>query len=241
MITLKIDGREITADSGKTVLEAARDNNIYIPTLCVNEAVAAYGACRLCMVEVTRGNRKRLVTSCLYEVAEGLVVNTQTERVANIRRMVMELLLARCPNSPEVNEMARSLGVNNSRFQPENQDNSCVLCALCTRVCREVVGKSAISLVSRGTDRQVALPFCEDGDACIACGSCVYVCPTSAIKMDDRGDVRIITWPSSAYEFKMKKCASCGSYFAPQKQIAFMMEKSGLEAEKFELCMSCRP
>src|SRR5690554_2384750 len=112
MVTLKIDGREITADSGKTVLEAARENNIYIPTLCVNEAVAAYGACRLCMVEVTRGNRKRLVASCLYEVAEGLVVDTQTERVVNIRRMVMELLLARCPNSSEVIDMARNLGVD---------------------------------------------------------------------------------------------------------------------------------
>ncbi|MDD4635053.1 MAG: 2Fe-2S iron-sulfur cluster-binding protein [Dehalococcoidales bacterium] len=241
MVTLKIDGREIQAESGKTVLEAAQDNNIYIPTLCVSEAVAAYGACRLCMVEITTGKRKRLVASCLYEVSNGLVIETQTERVLNIRRLVMELLLARCPNSPEVIEMARSVGIEASRFQAEEENNFCVLCALCTRVCREVVGKSAISLVSRGTERKVALPFCDDADACIACGSCAQICPTDAITMEDQGDKRIITWPSSSHEFKMKKCESCGNYFAPEKQVSFMMKKSGLEAEKFNLCMTCRP
>lgn len=241
MVTLNIDGREIQAEKGKTILEVARENNIHIPTLCENEAVAAYGACRLCMVEVVSGNRNRLVTSCLYEVSEGLNVKTQSDKIMKVRQLVMELLLARCPNSSVVKEMAQSVGVKTSRFEPEQEDNLCILCSLCTRVCRDVIGKSAISLVSRGTERQVALPFCDDANACIACGSCVQVCPTGAIKMVDQGDTRIITWPNSSHEFKMKECQSCGKYFAPEQQIEYMMKVSGLEEEKFNLCMTCRP
>ena len=240
MVTLKINGRDIQAEEGTTILDAARQNNIYIPTLCVNEAVAPYGACRLCMVEITRGKRQRLVASCLYEVAEGLVVSTESDRIKNIRRMVIELLLARCPHSPEVREMAESLGVKEARFKVEDENNLCVLCALCTRVCQEVVGQSAISLVNRGTEREVALPFYEDADACIACGSCVYICPTRAIQMEDVGDKRIITWPNSKHEFKLQRCEKCGSYWAPEKQLEFMAKKAGIPMDRFEFCPDCR-
>ena len=239
MVTLTINGREIKAAEGTTVLDAARDNNIYIPTLCVNESVAPYGACRLCMAEVTRGKRQRIVASCLYEVAESLVVNTESERVAGIRRIAIELLLARCPKSLEVREMAESLGVIETRFKIEDEENKCILCALCTRVCHEVVGQSAISLVNRGTEREVALPFYEDTDACIACGSCVYICPTQAIQMEDEGDKRTITWPNSKQQFKLRCCNKCGSYWAPEKQLEFMAKKAGISMDRFEFCPDC--
>src|SRR4030042_2902326 len=106
MVKLTINGRTITAPEGATVLHAARVNNINIPTLCENEAVAPYGACRLCLVEITTSKgRKRLVTSCLYQVEEGLTVRTDSERIARIRRMLLELLLARCPDSEVIQNM----------------------------------------------------------------------------------------------------------------------------------------
>ena len=122
MVTLTIDGREVQVEAGKTVLEAADDNNIYIPTLCYHEAVAPYGACRLCVVEVVRRGRERLVASCLYPVEDGLVVKTESERVNNVRRLVTELLLARCPDSEVLQDLASRLGIDKSRFKKE-KDN----------------------------------------------------------------------------------------------------------------------
>ena len=238
MVTLTIDGRQLRAEAGATILGVAQDNNIYIPTLCFNEAVKPYGACRLCLVEITRGKRERLVASCLYEVEEGLVVKTDSERIASNRRMLMELLLARCPNNKEVQDLARKLGVEKTSFKLE--DNNCVLCALCVRACDEVVGVSAISLVGRGTGREMATPFYEPSDVCIGCGSCAYVCPTNAIGFEDVGDTRHVRWPKSSMEFKLKQCKSCGRYWAPEKQLDYIIKKVNLAPDAFDKCPDCR-
>jgi bidirectional [NiFe] hydrogenase diaphorase subunit len=238
MVTLTIDGRQLQAEAGKTILEVAQDNNIYIPTLCFNEAVKPYGACRLCLVEITRSKRERLVTSCLYEVEEGLQVKTNSERIASNRRMLMELLLARCPNNKEVQDLAHKLGVEKTGFKLE--DNNCILCALCVRACDEVVGVSAISLVGRGTGREMATPFYEPSDVCIGCGSCAYVCPTAAIGFEDVGNTRYVRWPKNSMEFKLKKCKSCGTYWAPEKQLDYIIKKANLAPDAFDKCPDCR-
>ncbi|GAH46639.1 unnamed protein product, partial [marine sediment metagenome] len=159
MVTLTIDGREIQVEAGKTILEIARENNIYIPALCYHEEVAPYGACRLCMVEIVSRGRENLVTSCLYPTEEGLVVRTDSPRVMAVRRLIIELLLARCPDSEVIRDLAHRLGVDKTSFKLEEGNHKCILCALCTRVCQEVVGVSAISLVNRGVDRQMTTPF----------------------------------------------------------------------------------
>jgi bidirectional [NiFe] hydrogenase diaphorase subunit len=241
MVTLTIDGREIQAEAGKTVLEAARENGIDIPALCHHEEVAPYGACRMCMVEITtpRG-RKRMVASCLYPVADGLNVETATKRVNNVRRTVIELLLARCPDSEVIQGWAQRLGVSGARFKPEEGNHKCILCALCNRVCHEVVGVSAISLANRGVDRRMTTPFNDFSEVCIGCGSCAYVCPTGAISFEDVGDTRTITMPHVTMEFKLKKCAKCGKYWAPERQLAYIAKIAGLAPEEFDVCPDCR-
>jgi bidirectional [NiFe] hydrogenase diaphorase subunit len=236
MVSLTIDGREVSGEEGSTILEVARKNGIRIPTLCYHDAVSSAGTCRLCSVEIVKGSRSRIVASCLYPVWEGLVVRTDTERVINLRKMLIELLLARCPDVKVVQDLAREYGVRQTEFTPEAED--CVLCGLCVRVCDEIVGASAISLVNRGTKREVASPFYEASTACVGCGSCAFVCPTNCIKVEDFGGKRTIKrWH---VEFKLARCKACGRYFEPEAHLKFLARELKMREEELQTCQRCR-
>ena len=193
-----IDGKAVTAEPGATILEAAKAAGIGIPTLCQHPTVEAYGACRLCMVEITVRGRKRLVTSCNYEAADGLEVATGSERVRKSRKMTIELLLARCPEVDALQRLAKVYGIRETRFPKEKDD--CILCGLCVRVCRERMGVGAADFVGRGADMRVDTPYERKSEACITCGACTFVCPTQSKRLDRVFPDKLLPLPS---EFDM--------------------------------------
>jgi len=239
MINITIDGREIQAAEGSTILQAAQNNGIEIPTLCYHDELTASGACRLCSVEIQKGNRTRIVTSCIYQVEEGLTVTTSSERVMNVRRLVLQLLMARCPTSEVIRELADKMGVEpQERFQLDEDKGTCILCRQCVEVCEQVVGVSAIGFLNRGANKSVGTPFMEPSGVCIGCGACAYVCPTGHIEMSENetGNERTI-WGKS---FTMVACNKCGRYFATQDQLEFINKKTGVSMDKLYTCVDCR-
>jgi bidirectional [NiFe] hydrogenase diaphorase subunit len=195
-ITFTIDGQPVQAREEWTILDTARHYGVHIPTLCFHEALEPLGACRLCMVEARQNGVHRLMASCFSHPQEGMEIHTNSERVQNGRRWIMEMLLAACPASPEIKNMAREFGVAATRFTVEDPEEECLRCGLCIRVCEEIVGSKAISFGSRGVTKHVATPYMVPNDACVSCGSCVAVCPTLAAKtrLDKfRGDISLRT------------------------------------------------
>jgi coenzyme F420-reducing hydrogenase beta subunit len=196
-ITLKIDGLEVKAIEGTAVLDVAKKLGINIPTLCYHPALEAFGACRVCSVEITdKRGRKKIVTSCNYPVSEGLVVDTKSEKVYRTRQLLLELLLARCPKVKKIQDLAREYGIEKPSFWVGDPEEDCILCGLCVRVCEELVGVSAINFANRGVEREVTAPYHTISDDCVGCGACAIVCPTGSKK------VRINTYPMLEEDIK---------------------------------------
>jgi len=175
MVELTIDGVKIQTIEGTTVLEAAREMGIIIPTLCYDPGLSPYGACRVCIVEVVKGNRLSLEASCTLPVAQGQVIRTSSVRVKRSRRVIVELLLSSCPNSKVLQDMASNMGINKIRFKIK--DRGCILCGLCVRYCKEQMQSGGIGFVGRGTHRKVATAFDVTPKECRNCGGCEWICP----------------------------------------------------------------
>ena len=180
MITLTINGLPVQVEEGTTVLEAARFIGFPIPTLCHMEGLSPYGACRLCVVEIGTGKNSKLVSSCTYLVEEGLNVRTASSRVLKARKMVLELLLASCPQSKVIQDLAAQHEVRQQRFKQEYED--CILCGLCVRMCEEQMVAKAIGFRGRGELRSIGTPFDIRSEECRLCGGCIYVCPACQLR-----------------------------------------------------------
>ncbi len=182
MITFKLNGKEVQGEEGQYILEVARKYGVDIPTLCYHEALEPAGMCRLCTVELFDGRKTRFVTACNYPIWEGMEVNTDTEAVHQGRKLIVELLLARCPDVQVIKELAAQYDIKEPRFKKEDDD--CILCGLCVRIC-ERMGNSALGLTGRGVEMKVDTPFHIQTDVCMGCGACAFVCPTGHIKLED--------------------------------------------------------
>jgi len=178
-VTLTINDKEIKAKEGMTILEAAQNAGIDIPTLCHHEKLAPYGACRLCTVEIIKGQRSRLVTSCVYTVEDKLIVKTESEPVVKIRKMILELIWATAPGADAIREYATKYGINRTKFEIE--PTFCILCGLCVRYCAEIKKKNAIGFIGRGIERQVMFFPDIAAEECPKCGECFPLCPTGVL------------------------------------------------------------
>jgi NADH dehydrogenase/NADH:ubiquinone oxidoreductase subunit G len=194
-VSLTINDLEVTAEQGSTILEVARRVGIEIPTLCNNDKVAPYGVCRLCTVEITSGNRNRLVASCVYPVEEGMIVNTESERVVKGRKMILEYLWARAPGISALRKYGEKYGISGVKSMQDSaliadknttmfeiDPTYCILCGLCVRYCAEVKKKYAVGFIDRGVERRVVF-FPELAEAfCPTCQECYQLCPTGLLQ-----------------------------------------------------------
>ncbi len=180
MTTLKLNGLEVQAEKGWTILDTAKFYGLEIPTLCWMEGLTPWGGCRLCVVEIGEGPKTKLVSSCTYPAEEGLVVHTDTKRVIQARRLMIELMLSTAPMSKEIQDLASKFGVTRQRFEPRNEE--CVYCGLCIRMCDEQMDARAIGFQDRGYKRKISTPFDVRSEECRLCGACMYVCPACAAR-----------------------------------------------------------
>ena len=235
MIKFKIDGRVVEGKNGSTILENARNLFISIPTLCYHHELSSFGACRLCTVEIKVDGKWQLVASCETPITAGIEVQTASEKVKEARKLVAGLLYSKYKSTKAVRDIAEAIGVDVAKEEKDAQE--CILCGLCVRACREVVGAYALKFNDKGLGRDVEAASVEfSGDDCIGCGSCAFVCPTSFAKMEAVKGKRII-WGKA---FKMASCSVCGREFAPEEQLAFISKKTGVNLSELKVCTSCR-
>ncbi len=195
MIHVSINGLDLEVEKGTTILEAARFIGFPIPTLCHEDGLKPYGACRLCVVEIGQAPRSKLVTSCTYRVEEGLKIRTDSIRVQRARRLLLELYVATSPLSKRIQDLASAHGVHECRYDPEPpvletvpgsplpaDRDGCIQCGLCVRMCNEQMMAGAIGFSGRGIRRRVSRPFDMTSEQCRQCGACLYICPVCELR-----------------------------------------------------------
>lgn len=226
MIQLKINGKTVQTEEGRTILDVARRQNIKIPTLCFHEKVGSSGRCKLCVVQVREGDGGRIVASCLYKAKEGMEIVTDSPEVFEARRRNLTDLIAKAPAAERVQYLALRYNVKIPEYKPDQAGSKCILCTLCVRTCKRVAGVGALSV-----SRKI-----QASDACIGCGACVAVCPTGHITMREKNGRRTV-W---GIDFELAKCPKCGRDQAPMVQLKWISEKVQVPLEELLICPDCR-
>ncbi len=246
-VDVYIDDKKYMAQEGEPILNVARRNGIDIPALCYEESLGSYGACRLCIVDVKEGTKRGITTSCTLLCREGLKIETTTEEIKKHRKILFELYMAQAPESKEIRKLAAKYGVFETRFTKavKKQDplnNSCILCGLCVRVCNDVMGFGVINFIGRGYKTHINTPYLENSDICTGCKACLEVCPTKAIKIEDRINIRVMaSWSNT--EIELKQCSVCGKYYTPvvlHKKVDTLFYYRDKKEQLENMCPDCR-
>jgi NADH dehydrogenase/NADH:ubiquinone oxidoreductase subunit G len=238
MVQMTINGKHVKAAAGEYLLPVIRRMGIDVPALCDHAGLEPCGACRLCIVEVTKpdwNGWKKYVTSCLYPVEEGLIVATHAPQVIEIRRTILDLYLARCPESSVIAQMAAEYGLDQTSFAIVTDRDNCIMCYACTRAC-EVLGRSAISAVMRGHKKTIGSPMGMQPPDCVGCLACAKICPTEVIAWSDAAGKRTI-WDKS---FELISCRICGQMTITHEFARYLTTARGIPAQYFETCDSCK-
>jgi len=223
----------VTVAEGATILEAARAAGVAIPTLCNHDGLEPWGGCRLCVVDMWQPGWDedwfKLVTACNHPTWDDMRVVTRSERVLATRKVVLDLLLARCPDTPLIRRLAAEHGITETSYRPRSEPDDCILCALCTRVC-DHLGIAAIATVNRGAGKEVAPPFGEAPPDCIGCLACAEVCPTDCIPYESSNTQRKI-WGKT---FDMLRDPTTGEAVITKAQALFFADRNGVPGSYFE-------
>ncbi len=230
MAELTINGKTVQAADGETILTVARRAGFVIPTLCYNEALGPIGRCRVCSVEVTEGDKTRVVASCIYKAKAGMVISTDSDEARNARKKAIEALIAMAPGSDVIWKLAGEYGAGEPQA---SAGSTCIQCTQCVKTCKEIVGVNALEMSGKGDDKKVA-PRPDAG--CIACGACAVACPTGHIVMKETNGTRSI-WGK---DFALAACPKCGRYQAPQAQLQWIAGKAGVPVETLLVCPDCK-
>ena len=185
MIEITLNDQKVQVEEGCTILDAANKIGVDIPALCHHPSVEPYGACRLCTVEIHDGRKTRMVTACNYPVRKPITVNTVSEKTVNTRNTLIQMMLSRWPNVPYIKELAEKYKVITPDYthpQVDYNENACVLCGLCVRICKQkgILEEGIMGFTGRGSSRAVNTPE-QRPDQCLECCKCAAVCPTWAI------------------------------------------------------------
>ncbi len=206
-VRLTLDEREVEVEANTTVLETAKRHGIRIPTLCYHPALRPSGSCKVCTVEMeTPTGRRALMLACVLRAKEGMKVRTTGEAVDRARRKAFHRLLALAPHADGIRRLAEAHGID---LGP--RPDGCIRCRLCLRVCKEIVGPAALEMQTvDGHDFVMPLE-----GRCIGCGTCANICPTGAIRLEDRNEVRTIRIREELIgRHPLQRCEGCGSLFA---------------------------
>jgi NADH dehydrogenase/NADH:ubiquinone oxidoreductase subunit G len=233
MPTLTVNGRTVTVGEDAYLLEACRTAGVAVPTLCNFDGLEPWGGCRLCVVDMSLARWDddwfKMVTACNHPVEEGMTVVTDSDRVLATRRVVLDLLLARCPDTPLIQQLAREHGIAETTYEKNPEPTDCILCGLCTRVC-DHIGVSAIASTDRGWGREIAPPFNQPPPDCIGCLACAEICPTDHIPFTTSNVKRTI-WGK---DFEMLSDPKTGEAVITRAQAEHFAERSGVPMTYFE-------
>ncbi|MEI6875433.1 MAG: 2Fe-2S iron-sulfur cluster-binding protein [Spirochaetota bacterium] len=248
-ITVRIDGKDVSVEKGSNLLLAARRAGATIPTLCHHEALKTHRACRLCLVEVRKEGKSRVLISCVYPLNnEGEEISTASPAVLEERRKVVGSLLERCPGSEPVRAIARTMGLDlpavaatqaakPTAAAPTPVD--CILCGLCVRACNERIGAGALAFAEKGSAASALSPFTVNAAACIGCGACAAVCPTGVNRLVESPDGSR-SLPFFGITVRLRSCATCGAQIPSEEQTRGIKAKAASIEEALALCPGCR-
>jgi len=237
VVQLTINGNKKEFPEGKTLLECIEDAGLKVPTLCHHKALSPYGACRLCLVEIEQDGREPTIqASCSYPALDGLSIKTDSDRVKRARKVVIELQLARCPDSPVIQKMAADLGVTEVRIKKKNDD--CIYCGLCVRMCKEKMGRSAIGITGRGPKRKVESPFAKYSEECWICGACDFICPTGKSISTASSNIKAKPIPN-AYNMNLNNRPSIYQMYPQMVPNAPIIDKNTCVHFRYDKCGIC--